>query len=119
MHMIQKIFIRWCCHSQENFAANCIGWDHIVDIRSVDLLKMAKEAGKKRPNFCMQGNCCIPQLPINRFGKVLWRSDGRHSVSDEVLLGGRHRVQDLEKSGNVSVENVLGGQDTRWCFKTM
>ena len=56
---------------------------------------------------------------VNRFGKVLWRSDGRHSVSDEVLLGGRHRVQDLEKGGNVSVEDVLGGIDTRWCFETM
>ena len=97
-----------------------MGWDHIVDIHTVcGPFKMAEEAGKKRPNCCIQGNCCIPRLPINRFGKVLWRSDGQHSVSDEVLLGGRHRVQDLEKSGNVSVENVLGGQDTRWCFETM
>ena len=60
----------------------------------------------------------IPGCAVNRFGKVLWRSDGRHSVSDEVLEG-RHRVQDLEKGGNVSVEDVLGGSGTKWCFQTM
>ena len=48
VHMIQKIFIRWCCHLQETLGQNCMGCDHNVDIRSVDLLKMAKEAGKKK-----------------------------------------------------------------------
>ena len=57
-------------------------------------------------------------VTIDRFGKVLWRRDGRRSVSDEVLEG-RHRVQDLERGGNVSVEDVLGGKDTSWCFQTM
>ena len=48
----------------------------------------------------------------------MWRSDGRHSISDEVLEG-RHRVQDLKRGGNVSVEDVLGGKDKSWRFQTM
>ena len=47
----------------------------------------------------------------------MWRSDGWRSVSDEVLEG-RHRIQDLERGGKVSVEEVLGGKNTRWCFQT-
>ncbi len=61
---------------------------------------------------------CGTLSAVNRFGKVLWTSDGRRSVSDEVL-GERHKIRDLEKGGNVSVEDVLGGNDTRWCFQTM
>ena len=49
---------------------------------------------------------------------MLWRSDSHRTVSDEVLQG-KHRIQDLERDGNVSVEDVLGGRGTRWKFQTM
>ena len=55
---------------------------------------------------------------ICRFGKVLWRSDSRHCVSDEVLSG-RHKIKDLEKGGMVSVEEVLGKRGIRWEFPTV
>ena len=71
-------------------------------------------------NAAMWWYCVIYNSPvtIDRFGKVLWRSDGRHSVSDEVLEE-RHKIEDLERGGKVSVKDVLGGSDTKWCFQTM
>ena len=56
-----------------------------------------------------------------RFGKVLWRSDENHCISDEVL-DGTYKIKDL-KGGKVSVEDVLGrssikGECIKWDFLT-
>ena len=57
-------------------------------------------------------------IPIDRFGKVVWRSNSQHTISDEVLSE-RYKIKDLEKGGKVSVDDVLGGKNTRWSFPTM
>ena len=61
---------------------------------------------------------CVLRLPQCRYGKVLWRSDGRGCVSDEVLMG-RYKIKDLEKGGMMSVEDELGRRGIRWEFPTV
>ena len=63
-------------------------------------------------------SCFFQCIILCRFGKVLWRSDGRSCVSDEVLSG-RYKVKDLEEGGKVSVVDVLGRRGIKWEFATL